>query len=124
MSAGVVCVDERIIKRNLMTCAWVPLTVILGLDPSSPPLPSQALSRLSVQDQSPSPPFSGSVPAHYDSLYKSYASQGARVIALASRALPEAETDPVATLKVRGIDNYFRLLTLYQRLSSLPLCRL
>ena len=39
------------------------------------------------------------MPANYDSLYKSYAAQGARVIALASRALPEAETDPVATLK-------------------------
>ncbi|GAX79126.1 hypothetical protein CEUSTIGMA_g6566.t1 [Chlamydomonas eustigma] len=39
------------------------------------------------------------VPPNYDSLYKSYAAQGARVIALASRKLPEAETDPSASLK-------------------------
>ena len=44
-------------------------------------------------------PLVASVPENYDRLYKSYAAQGARVIALASRSLPEAETDPVATLK-------------------------
>jgi hypothetical protein len=44
-------------------------------------------------------PSAANVPEHYDRLYKSYAAQGARVIALASRPLPEAETDPVATLK-------------------------